>query len=188
MSLRDQLRQTGLLIVLVLVTGCAAEVAAPARQDPSPPSSTLTRPVATVATPAIQASGCTTALCCSDCPHLDVDRIIDGDTFASARARIRLFGVDTPERDEKCFDRAAERLREVAGDAVLVEPGPRAEDRYGRKLFYIYTEGGESIDEILVREGLALAWTEDGQYRDVLVSAEAEARTNRRGCLWQRGN
>lgn len=184
----DQLRLPGpligLFIVLVLVTGCAAKVAAPARQDPSLPSPTITRPVTT---PTIAASGCTTAVCCSDCPRRDVDRIIDGDTFASARARIRLFGVDTPERDEKCFDRAADRLREIAGDIVLVEPGPRTEDRYGRKLFYIYTEGGESIDEVLVREGLALAWKGDGQHRDILVSAEETARTNRRGCLWQTG-
>jgi micrococcal nuclease len=113
-----------------------------------------------------------------------VDRIIDGDTFASAAARIRLFGADTPERGEECFEQATNRLREVAGDTVLVEPGPRAADRYGRKLFYIYTEGGESIDEILVREGLALAWREDGQHRDVLVSAEEDARSDGRGCLW----
>jgi micrococcal nuclease len=184
MRLLDRLQLPGLFIIAVLVTGCAGEVLAPSPQDPSPPT-----PAGPVAAPAIEISGdisgCSTAICCSDCPDLDVDRIIDGDTFASARTRIRLFGVDTPERDEECFNRATDRFREIAGDIVLVEPGPRTEDRYGRKLFYIYTEGGESIDEILIREGLATAWKGDGQHRDKLMSAEEEARRQRRGCLWQ---
>ncbi len=51
-------------------------------------------------------------------------------------------------------------------------------------MFYVYTSEGESIDEILIREGLALAWTRDGQHRDVLVAAEEEARRKGRGCLW----
>jgi endonuclease YncB( thermonuclease family) len=138
--------------------------------------------------PTIDISGCATVLCCSDCRDLDVDWIIDGDTFASDNARIRLFGVDTPERGQRCFSEATDRLRKIAGDVVLVESGPRAEDRYGRALFYVYTGDGESIDEILVREGLAIAWLRDGQHRDVLALAEEEARKRSRGCLWQPGS
>ncbi len=50
--------------------------------------------------PTIDISNCSTIICCSDCPDISVDRVIDGDTFQSANARIRLFGVDTPERGE----------------------------------------------------------------------------------------
>jgi micrococcal nuclease len=96
-----------------------------------------------------------------------VKRVIDGDTFDSGSTRIRLFGVDTPERGDKCFNEATNRFTELAGDSVRVESGPRQGDRYGRILYYVYTEGGESIDETLVREGLALAWGWDGQYRDL---------------------
>ena len=46
--------------------------------------------------PTIDVSKCSTIVCCSDCMEIDVDRVIDGDTFQSANARIRLFGVDTP--------------------------------------------------------------------------------------------
>ena len=115
---------------------------------------------------------------------ISVDRVIDGDTFQSANARIRLFGVDTPERSERCFTDATERFRELAGETVRVESGPRQEDRYGRILYYVYTNEGESIDEILVREGFAKAWTRDGQHLDVLVAAEGVARRDGRGCLW----
>ncbi len=89
-----------------------------------------------------------------------------------------------PERGERCFNEATERFKELAGETVRVEFGPRQEDRYGRILFYVYTNEGESIDEILIREGLALAWTRDGQHRDILVAAEEGAKRDERGCLW----
>jgi len=133
--------------------------------------------------PTIDISGCSTIICCSDCMEIYVDRVIDGDTFQSANARIRLFGVDTPESGEPCFAEATERLKELAGNTVRVEFGPRQEDRYGRILFYVYTDEVESIDEMLVREGLALAWTRDGQHREVLVAAEEGAKRDGRGCL-----
>ena len=111
-------------------------------------------------------------------------RIIDGDTFDSERGRVRLYGMDTPERGERCFSEATERLRELAGDRVRVEKGPRVVDPFGRLLFYVYTVDGKSIDEILVREGFDVAWTRDGQHRDFLVSAEREAQSKGVGCLW----
>jgi endonuclease YncB( thermonuclease family) len=46
------------------------------------------------------------------------------------------------------------------------------------------TQSRESIDERLVWEGLALAWTRDGQHRDLLVVAEEGAKRDGRGCLW----
>ena len=104
--------------------------------------------------------------------------------FISLYARIRLFGVDTPERGQPCFNQATQRFEELAGDTVRVEFGPRQEDRYGRILYYVYNNEGESIDEMLIREGLAEAWTRDGQHRDILVTAEEGAKRDGRGCLW----
>jgi len=113
---------------------------------------------------------CSTTLCCSNCPAIPVLRVIDGDTFTTTGDQsVRLFGVDTPERGEKCYREATNRLRELAGGEVRVELGPRSQDRYGRALFYVYTQAGDSVDEILVSEGLAKAWTRDGQHRDLLV-------------------
>ena len=125
-----------------------------------------------------------TTLRCADCPTLIVSRIIDGDTFDSPKGRVRLFGVDTPERGERCYRAASDVLGQVAGNLVRVEAGPRSRDPGGRRLYYAYTEAGNSIDEMLVREGLARAWTADGQHRDHLVGLEKEARRRSAGCLW----
>ena len=117
-----------------------------------------------------------------------VVQVIDGDTLdlliAGTKYRVRLFGVDTPERGERCYEEATERTRLLSGDLVRIEPGPRSEDRYGRLLFYLYTRNGESIDAILIQEGLATAWNRDCQYRDFLVNLEQEARRQGTGCLW----
>ncbi len=115
---------------------------------------------------------------------MHVSRVIDGDTLDTPEGRVRLFGVDTPERGEKCYGQAASALRQLAGRTVRVEHGTRALDSSGRLLFYVFTEGGNSIDEILVEQGLARAWDRDGQHRDHLIALERDARWNGVGCLW----
>ena len=129
--------------------------------------------------------GCKTALCCEECDILSVTRIIDGDTFVSDMARVRLYGVNAPERGQPCFRESTDRLRSLAGRKLRTEPGPRSTDRHGRLLYYTYTGSGSSIEEKLVSEGLVRAWTEDGQHRDHLTKLEAEARLAGRGCLWR---
>ena len=125
-----------------------------------------------------------TTITCPHCPTLRVHRIIDGDTLELSSGRVRLFGVDTPERGERCYRQALNGLRQLAGSTVKVESGPRAQDPGGRLLYYLYTVTGNSIDEILVREGLARAWTRDGQHRQVLLELERETQRASKGCLW----
>lgn len=129
-------------------------------------------------------TGCDTTLCCETCDNIPVTRVIDGDTFVSGPFRVRLFGVDTPELGERCASDATARLRALAGNNVRVERGPRTEDTFGHRLYYVYTDSGDSIDETLVSEGLALAWTIDGQHRELLIDVEARARDDAVGCLW----
>lgn len=119
---------------------------------------------------------------------VEVVEIIDGDTLdvrsAQTELRVRLFGVDTPERGEACFQEATDRLSALAGTEVQLLPDQRLTDSFGRELRYVYTTDGTLIDEQLVTEGLGVAWTEDGQFRERLVAAEEDARAERRGCLW----
>ena len=82
--------------------------------------------------------------------EIDVDWVIDGDTFQSANARIRLFGVNTPERGEPCFTEATERLRQVAGDSVRVEFGPR--QRQAVERVFPRLKGQRSLNHITVRK------------------------------------
>ncbi len=132
-----------------------------------------------------QSSACQTAFCCPQCNTLAVSRIIDGDTFESPQGGVRLYGVDTPEIGQPCYSEATDRLRRLAGTAVRVELGPRARDSYGRLLYYVYTESGQSIDDMLIREGLARAWTKDGQHAEALIIREEEGRQSHVGCLWK---
>jgi len=125
-----------------------------------------------------------TVLRCDDCSEVRVSRVIDGDTFETNSGRVRLFGVDTPETGDLCATEATSRFNDLAGGSVRLEDGPRLADQFGRRLAYVYTEDGNSVDEILVREGLAIAWTEDGQHRDFLVGLEQEAMRTETGCLW----
>lgn len=111
-----------------------------------------------------------------------MSRVIDGDTFQGSGETVRLYGVDAPEKGEPCYAEATDRLKELAGNLVRVRSGPREEDRYHRRLYYAYTMDGTSIDEMLVREGLAQAWERDGQHRDVLLAAESRAEEHERGC------
>jgi micrococcal nuclease len=120
-----------------------------------------------------------------------VDRIIDGDTLdvrvAGSTVRVRLYGVDTPERGETCFREATERLRELAGDVVQLLPDARLTDRFGRELRYVYSTEAVLIDEALVVEGFGVAWRDDGSKRAAIIAAEEEARAASRGCLWSAG-
>lgn len=117
-----------------------------------------------------------------------VARIIDGDTLdvraAETTLRVRLYGVNTPERGQPCYAEATRRLAALAGDQVLLVPDARAQDQYGRELRYVFTADGRSVDHALVAEGFAKAWREDGSRKAELIAAEDAARASKTGCLW----
>ncbi len=171
LTTRELMRQKSLskafLAVAVLVAIVSLVAAALTRGDEPAPAGAVTVPGALL---------------------VDVVRIVDGDTIdvraAQTELRVRLYGVDTPERGDRCFAEATDRTRALAGSQVQLLPDARLRDRYDRELRYVYTARGESIDAALVREGLALAWREDGSQRDALVSLEGAARAAKTGCLW----
>jgi micrococcal nuclease len=116
--------------------------------------------------------------------------IIDGDTIdvrllGGQEERVRYYGIDTPERGDECFSESSSRNSVLAGDAVLLLPDARNRDSSGRLLRYVFREDGSSIDAQLINEGLALAWREDGAFRDALVALESDAQQRRAGCLWE---
>lgn len=118
-------------------------------------------------------------------------RVIDGDTFEAKLAGattlvVRIFGVNTPERGERCADEATERLIALAADRVLLMADERLSEG-GRELRYVFTSDGRSIDAALIAEGLAEAWRSDGALRDQLVEIQETARSTSTGCLWSGG-
>jgi endonuclease YncB( thermonuclease family) len=128
-----------------------------------------------------------TVITCDDCAVIDVVEVIDGDTFVEASGRVRMYGIDAPEVGERCSAEATAALTRLAGDRVRIQSGPRPTDQFGRRLEYLFDINGNSLGVQLIAEGVARAWTGDGQHRDVLVALEASARSNRAGCLWGEG-
>jgi len=121
-------------------------------------------------------------------PRAEVLSVVDGDTirirWKGVEERLRFYGVDTPERDEACFEEATLRTIELTGREVRLAFDSRSRDKYGRLLAYIFTNEGVSIDGALVAEGLGRAWTRDGRWRDAMEALETEARGAHCGCLW----
>ena len=127
----------------------------------------------------------------------EVVQVVDGDTIEvridGRVEHVRYFGVDTPERGQRCFDEASERNEALVGNAVLLlsdarqrpDGRPSGRDRFDRLLRYVFDEDGSSIEARLIAEGLGVAWREDGAYRDELVTLEDEVRAADVGCLWQ---
>jgi endonuclease YncB( thermonuclease family) len=118
-----------------------------------------------------------------------VERIVDGDTIdvtiAGRLWRVRYFGVDTPERGDRCFREATDRNTQLIGESVLLLPDVRDEDDLGRLLRYVFLADGTSVDATLVAEGFGYAWTSDGRYRDEIIALEDGAEAEGRGCLWK---
>ncbi|MCA3360191.1 MAG: thermonuclease family protein [Roseomonas sp.] len=67
-------------------------------------------------------------------------RVVDGDTLACRQGRVRLRGVDTPERGESGYRAAQQELRRrTPGRTVTVVPHHR--DRHGRIVGDVYSRG-----------------------------------------------
>ncbi len=124
----------------------------------------------------------------ADLVPVSVIGVIDGDTLdvevGGVTLRVRAYGFDTPERGERCYDEALERLEALVGDRVFLLADQRLQDPSRRELRYLFTLDGLSIDAVMVGEGYAEAWRADGSMRDSLRALEREAREAGKGCLW----
>ena len=89
-------------------------------------------------------------------------RIVDGDTFWVTNFRdgsewkVRLWGVDSPDQGKCYFDEATKILeQELTTKKITFDR--KGYDGYGRILARVYVDG-ESVEEILVATGAAVAY------------------------------
>ena len=118
-----------------------------------------------------------------------VVRVIDGDTFVLASGeRVRLIGIDAPEKGERCFEEAKQRLAEfVEGRVVLLERDKSERGKYGRLVRYVYLEG-LFVNLALVEEGFAKPFEFEPDTSLAAWFREAGQRAvDGRGCLWSLG-
>jgi len=115
----------------------------------------------------------------------NVVKIADGDTLTlltstNQQVKIRLTGIDTPEKRQPFGKRAKQALAKLAFQKqVLVEV--ETKDRYGRTVGVVFVDG-QNVNAELVRQGMAWVYrkyTSDKR----LYTLESEAKQAKRG-LW----
>ena len=113
--------------------------------------------------------------------------IVDGDTITISGNKIRLSGIDTPEKNQtcrkasitwRCGYEASETLRNWTYTKEVRCIGD-TKDRYGTLIANCFVDG-YSVNARLVYEGLALAYR---KYSKQYVPEEDKARARKRG-MW----
>lgn len=142
-----------------------------------------------------------------------IERVIDGDTvavrFDGAVEKVRLIGVDTPEKRPskraslqsarshqslqsimELGERASRMMRELApeGLPVTIEYDVTPRDKYGRLLGHLFTQDGTMLNEEIIKRGYAQLLTipPNVKYVSRFQMALTESRAARRG-LWADG-
>ena len=115
-------------------------------------------------------------------------RVIDGDTMAIGKIRIRLYGIDAPEAKQSCLRpgnaiylcgaEATKILRSVTRDQE-VRCKPKDQDRYGRVVAICWA-GPIDLNRMMVAQGWAVAYR---HYSERYVQEEDAARRGRLG-IW----
>lgn len=124
-----------------------------------------------------------------------VVRVFDGDTLLvrldGREEKVRLIGVDTPEKGQPFAAEATAFVRDlVDGKNVMLRADPVSRDRdaYERLLRYVVLEDGRYLDAEIIRRGLGFAYTRFAFERaDEYVALEREARDEGRGA-WAPAN
>ena len=114
-------------------------------------------------------------------------RVTDGDSIKIGNTRVRLHGIDAPERKQsckknshtwRCGSEATSRLRGMVDGREVHCKGNR-KDRYGRLLAVCFVNG-TNVNAAMVQFGLALAYR---KYSSAYVSQQRDAKRAKRG-LW----
>lgn len=110
--------------------------------------------------------------------------VTDGDTIVvlidRVSVKVRLDGIDAPERRQAYGNAARERVAALTfGKVVTLHT--KGTDRYGRTIAMVIADE-RSVNVAMVREGLAWHYREYSK-DDELAKAEAEAKAAKRG-LW----
>src|SRR5687767_5276314 len=112
-----------------------------------------------------------------------VTHVVDGDTLdvrlASGKTeRIRLIGIDTPERGVCFTSQATARARVLAMSKRVVLRGDATQDtrdRYGRLLAYVWIPGGKDLGYQLVAGGFAKVYVYRNAFQRLSAYRNAEA-------------
>lgn len=121
-------------------------------------------------------------------------KVYDGDTIKvilnKKIEKVRLIGIDCPERDEKGFWQALNfTKRLVLHKKVIVYYDQEKRDKYGRLLAYVFLENGIFVNEEILKEGHGkfILIPPNDKYKERLKNAEKTARISKKG-IWKKLN
>ena len=117
-----------------------------------------------------------------------VTHVVDGDTLdvrltSGKTERIRLIGIDTPERGDCYFSQATARARQLAMSKQVVLRGDATQDtrdRYGRLLAYVWLPGGKDLGYQLIAGGFAKVYVYRDPFQRLSAYRNAGAAAKRR--------
>jgi micrococcal nuclease len=114
-----------------------------------------------------------------------ITKVIDGDTLeTSTDQRLRLKGINTPEKSQLLADEATTLLQILAANQTITIEN-HGTDKYGRILAHAFTET-QHINEAILQAGLAhLYYYEPDAHYDTLAQAEQFAQLNQKG-IWKK--
>lgn len=157
----------GMVVLLLILIGACADDAESSRPLPSEPSASAPAPVppsAMASAPPTSATKTPTSPVDTIAPGgqtVTVTKVIDGDTIDTTAGRVRIAGIDTPERGECNFGPATSflkaRIAQAGNTVVLVPAGDDDSDRYGRLIRYVDTRDGRDLGELMLQSGLAIS-------------------------------
>ena len=120
----------------------------------------------------------------SDGDTMNVQKVENG-KFAGEVIKIRMFGIDAPEKTQDYGNESKQALEKMVSGKVL-EIVEKNRDRYGRTVAVVYADG-KNINEEMVKTGNAW-WYQEYDKNDARMQAYQEnAKKNRLGLFGKRG-
>jgi endonuclease YncB( thermonuclease family) len=118
-----------------------------------------------------------------DVAYFSLKRVVDGDTIVTGEnTRVRLWGIDAPERDQPHGASATDALAEMLSDQTLYLE-TKAVDKYGRLVGIIFNADDHEVNLQMVCAGHA--WWYERYAKEALdyKQSQQDASNNERG-LW----
>ncbi|MBR9679886.1 MAG: thermonuclease family protein [Candidatus Altiarchaeota archaeon] len=119
-----------------------------------------------------------------------VTAVTDGDTFVTNTGKVRMIGINAPERGQACYHEARVFLENlVLNKTVWLERDLQNKDHYDRLLRYVFIDG-QNLNELLVANGLAKSYfiSPNMGYEQAVKQAEYRVILQANGCLWKPSN
>ena len=120
-------------------------------------------------------------------------RVVDGDTIEAQVEgydetwKIRMLGINTPEKNMPFSDESKAFIKQFEGKNIILERDKEDTDKYNRKLRYVFYDN-RFLDKEILENGFANSYYTAGlRYENELLEAEKTARQNEIG-IWTKSN